>query len=150
MITIGSISREKATGMFPFLGTKYRGRRKALKDYTHTYPEFVFWVFPNGELFNAKDAHKKNVPKGYEYILKDEPNYGGFLRGRLARQFEDQIIAVYCEPEALSNNVEKMQQFLTAINEIPVPIYEDALVVSDNGDIYGTIDDIEERLEELI
>lgn len=149
MITTGSISREKATEMFPFLEKRYRGRRKALKEYTHTYPEFVFWIYPNGDLFNAKDAHKKNVPKGYDYILKDEPNYGGFLRGRLARQFEEQIIAIYCEPETLVNNAEKMEQFLTGINEIPVPIYEGTLVVSDNGDIYGTIEDIEERLQKM-
>ncbi len=80
MITTGSISREKATGMFSFLAERYTGRRKALKDYTHTFPEFVFWIYPNGDLFNAKEAHKKNLPRGYEYILKDEPNYGGFFK----------------------------------------------------------------------
>ncbi len=80
MITSGSISREKATEIFPFLASKFRGRRKEIKEYTHTYPEFVFWIFPNGNLFDAKEAHKKNVPKGFEYILKDEPNYGGFLK----------------------------------------------------------------------
>lgn len=146
MITTGSITREEATTLFPFLAAHYRGRRKALKEYTHSYPEFVFWIYPNGELFDAKDAHKKNIPKGYDHILKDEPNYGGFLRGRLARQFQEQIIAVYCDSEALYNNSQKMQQFLTGINQLPLPIYEQTLVVSDNGDIYGTIEDIEERL----
>lgn len=146
MITVGSISRETAASIFPFLQETYRGRRKEIKEFTHTYPEFVFWIYPSGELFNAKDAHKKNIPKGFDYILKDEPNYGGFLRGRLARQFEEQIIVIYCEPEALYNNTEKIKQFLIGIEHIPLPISEKTLVISDNGDMYGTISDIKKRL----
>ncbi|WP_299247422.1 hypothetical protein [uncultured Aquimarina sp.] len=147
MITVGSITREEATAIFPFLQEKYRGRRKEIKEYTHTYPEFVFWIYPDGKLFDAKEAHKKNTPKGFDYILQDEPNYGGFLRGRLARQFEEQIIVIYCEPEVLHLNNEKIKQFLTGIKEIPLPVADTTLVISDNGDIYGTITDIEERLE---
>jgi len=144
MITIGSITREEATKIFPFLAPKYRGRRKAIKEFTHTYPEFVFWIYPDGDLFDAKDAHKKNLPKGFEYILADEPNYGGFLRGRLARQFEEQLLVVYCEAETLVNNAAKMKQFLEGMQQIPVPISSESLVISDNGDMYGTISDIEE------
>lgn len=149
MITIGSISREEATELFPFLELKYRGRRKEIKEYTHTYPEFVFWIYPNGELFDAKDAHKKNIPKGFDFILQDEPNYGGFLRGRLARQFEEQIIVIYCESKALYNKPKKMNQLLEGINTIPLPVSSDTLVISDNGDIYGTISDINKRLQIL-
>ncbi|TCI90595.1 hypothetical protein [Tenacibaculum sp. M341] len=147
LITAGSISRQKASESFPFLQEKYRGRRKDIKDFTHSFPEFVFWIYPDGTLFNAKDAHKKNVPKGYDFILNDEPNYGGFLRGRLARQFEEQLIVVYCEPEALSQNIHKMHQFLKGIHQIPLPIAKDTLVISDNGDMYGSIEDIEVRIQ---
>lgn len=150
MITVGSISRETAASIFLFLQETYRGRRKEIKEFTHTYPEFVFWIYPSGELFNAKDAHKKNIPKGFDYILKDEPNYGGFLRGRLARQFEEQIIVIYCEPEALCNNTEKIKQFLIGIEQIPLPISDKTLVISDNGDMYGTISDIKKRLQMLL
>ena len=150
MITVGSISRETAASIFLFLQETYRGRRKEIKEFTHTYPEFVFWIYPSGELFNAKDAHKKNIPKGFDYILKDEPNYGGFLRGRLARQFEEQIIVIYCEPEALCNNTEKIKQFLIGIKQIPLPISDKTLVISDNGDMYGTISDIKKRLQMLL
>ena len=34
----------------------------------------------DGRLHDARDAHARNVPKGHEYILDDEPDYGGFLR----------------------------------------------------------------------
>ena len=149
LITVGSISREKASEIFPFLQEKYRGRRKEIKDFTHSFPEFVFWIFPNGNLFNAKDAHKKNLPRGYEHILNDEPYYGGFLRGRLARQFEEQIIVVYCDSEVLNSSIEKIEQFLKGISEIPLPIDKNTLVISDNGDIYGSINDIEKRQETL-
>lgn len=149
MITIGSISRAEAAQHFPFLREKYSGRRKAIKAYTHTYPEFVFWIYPDGELFDAKDAHKKNVPKGYDHILNDQPNYGGFLRGRLARQFEEQLIVVYCAPETLVSDAEKIEQLLEGLSQIPVPIAIETLVVSDNGDLYGTLEDLEKRLDEL-
>lgn len=148
MVTLGSISREKACEEFPFLASRYRGRRKALKEFTHRDPDFVFWIYPDGRLFDAKDAHIKNVPKGYEYIVKDEPNYGGFLRGRVASNFGDQLITVYCPEEALVYDVNKMSQFLSGISQLPIPISNKALVVSDNGDIYGTIKDIEKRIRE--
>ena len=142
MITKGSISREVAAQKFDFLAKKVSGRRKMIKEFTHTYPEFVFWIFPDGQLFDAKDAHKKNVPKGYEHILKDEPDYGGFLRGRVARQFEEQIIVIYCREEALAYDKDKIEQFLMGISQLPIPVNETTLVVSDNGDIYGTLEDL--------
>jgi hypothetical protein len=84
MITEGSISREEAASRFPFLSANYRGRRKEMRDFTHRDPDFVFWIYPDGRLHDARNAHRHHVPKGYEYILEDEPDYGGFLRGRVA------------------------------------------------------------------
>lgn len=145
MITVGSISREKAAEEFEFLAQRYRGRRKAIKEFTHLSPEYVFWIFPNGTLFDAKDAHKKNIPRGYEYILNDEPDYGGFLRGRLASNFGPQLLVVYCRPEALVEKGEKLEQFLSGISQLPVPVSSEVLVVSDNADIYGTLSDLRKR-----
>ncbi|GAA5118194.1 hypothetical protein JIN84_16320 [Luteolibacter yonseiensis] len=149
MITIGSISRATASEAFPFLAEKFPGRRNAIKDFTHLAPDFVFWIYPDGTLYDAKDAHRKNVPKGYEHILKDEPDYGGFLRGRVASNFGDQLIVIYCRPEALATDRLKMEQFLDGISQLPVPHAADALVISDNADIYGLVADIESRLEQI-
>jgi hypothetical protein len=52
------------------------------KELTHSQPDLVFWIYPDGRLHDARDVHAHNVPRGYEYILDDEPDYGGFLRGR--------------------------------------------------------------------
>ncbi len=148
MITIGSISRLEATNIYPFLAKKYRGRRKAIKEFTHRDPDFVFWIYPDGRLFDARDAHKKNIPKGYDHIVNDAPNYGGFLRGRVATLGGHQLIVVYCLEETLSSNQEKIEQFLTGVSEIPVPIMDDALVISDNADIFGTITDIHDSVND--
>ena len=148
MLTLGSVTREEASETFDFLRLRYSGRRKAIKDFTHFSPDFVFWIFPDGRLHNARDAHRENVPRGYEYIVDDEPDYGGFLRGRIASNYGHQIIVVYCRPEALAENGEKLQQFLTGMEQIPVPISQDALVISDNGDIYGTYRDLHIRGEQ--
>ncbi|MDH5178053.1 MAG: hypothetical protein OEZ39_16235 [Gammaproteobacteria bacterium] len=149
MITVGSISREDIVGDFPFLRERYKGRRKAIKDFTHLAPDFVFWIFPDGKLFDAKDSHKRNTPKDYRHILEDEPDYCGFLRGRVASNHGPQIIVVYCRSEALANDKEKMTQFLLGYKQIPVPITDTTIVVSDNGDLYGTISDIRARCDRI-
>jgi len=146
LITLGSVKREDAELSFPFLAKKYKGRRKAIKEFTHMAPDFVFWIYPDGELFDARDAHKKYQPKGFQHILEDEPDYCGFLRGRVASNFGPQLIVVYCRQEALNNDPKKLNQFLIGISQMPVPINYDALVISDNADIYGTVNDLKQRV----
>ena len=142
MISLGSISREDASLRFPFLAAHYPARRAAIREFTHRDPDFVFWIYPDGELCNAYNSHLQNPPRGFEHILKDEPNYGGFLRGRVASLLEDQLIVVYCEENALAHAGKKLTQFLVGIQQLPIVLRDDALVVSDNGDIYGTLDDL--------
>jgi hypothetical protein len=145
VLTLGSVERTQAAEWFPFLAERFHGRRKALREFTHTAPEFVFWIYPDGTLFDAKDAHRKNVPRGYEHILDDEPDYGGFLRGRVARRFDHQIVVVYCPPEALASPGPHVEQLLSGLSKLPVPVDDDALICSDNCDIYGTYVDLIER-----
>ena len=143
MINTGSVARDVAALRFEFLAERYRGRRTAIKKFTHAAPEFVFWIFPNGKLFDAKDAHRRNVPRGHEWIIDDEPNYGGFLRGRVVRSVDGfQLIVVYCPEEALALPGHALSQFLAGMSELPIPLDQNALVVSDNADIYGTIGDL--------
>lgn len=142
MITVGSVTRDAAALRFPFLASSFSGRRRAIKEFTHRDPDFVFWISPDGRLHDARDAHRENVPRGFEHILSDEPDYGGFLRGRVASLGDDQLVVVYCRSEALAAAGEKLDQFLSGIDELPVPLHQDALVVSDNGDIYGTVADL--------
>lgn len=147
MITVGSIKRESVSHIFPFLALKYKGRRKAIKGFTHLSPDYVFWIYPDGTLFDAKDSHKNHVPKGYESILNDEPDYGGFLRGRVASNHGAQLIVVYCRPGALVENDRLLRQFVQGMSQLPIPLHEDALVISDNGDIYGTLNDVKGRID---
>lgn len=148
MITVGSVSRDEAAARFPFLGPKFSGRRRAIKEFTHRDPDFVFWIHPDGRLHDARRSHRDNVPRGFEHILRDEPDYGGFLRGRLASLGADQLIVVYCRAEALSVPGPKLDQFLAGLSRLPVPLQDDALVVSDNADLYGTVADLFHRAGE--
>lgn len=145
MITVGSISRDVAANYFPFLASHYPGRRNAIRDLTHRDPEFVFWIFPNGKLHDARRSHRDNVPKGYDHILRDEPNYCGFLRGRVVRLDGRQLIVVYCRSNALAEPGSSIEQFLQGLEQMPIPIDDEALVVSDNSDVYGTVADVWKR-----
>lgn len=145
MITVGSVSRSELAAEFAFLDEKFSGRRKAIKKLTHERPDFVFWVFPDGKLYDARGAHRRNVPKGYESILNDEPDYRGFLRGRIVSSQGRQLVVVYCRSEALAKAGPTLKQFLRAMRQMPVPLADDAIVISDNADIYGTLTDLEVR-----
>lgn len=142
MITVGSVSREAAARTFAFLAEGHRGRRTAIRELTHGVPEFVFWIYPDGTVHDARDSHRAHPPRGYEYIVEDEPDYGGFLRGRVVRHAGAQLIAVYCRPEALATDTPSLRQFLAALGQMPIPIEDTALVISDNADIYGTVEDL--------
>ena len=148
MLTVGSVSREAAAARFPFLGVSVSGRRIRIKEFTHRDPDIVFWVHPDGRLHDAKRSHRDNVPRGHEAILDDEPDYGGFLRGRVASLDGDQLVVVYCRPEALATPGDKLNQLLCGLSRLPVPLREEALVVSDNTDIYGTVADLFERAQD--
>ena len=148
MLTIGSISREDAARKFDFLAAKYRGRRAAIRDFTHRDPEFVFWIHPDGHLQSALGSHLKHPPRGFEHILDDEPDYGGFLRGRVASSLDDQLIVIYCREEALAKAGEQLAQFLKGMQQLPIWVKDEALVISDNADIYGTLEDL--RIRQLL
>src|SRR5258708_3786736 len=144
MITVGSLKRDDAAALFPFLAEHYPGRRSAIRELTHRDPEFVFWIYPDGRLHDARRSHRDNVPRGFEHILKDEPDYRGFLRGRVVR-LDRQLIVVYCRPEALAAPGPALDQFIRGLQQLPIPIYADALAVRDNSDIYGTVPDLIEE-----
>ncbi len=145
MITLGSVSREEASRTFSFLAEGHRGRRTAIRELTHGVPEFVFWIYPDGRIHDARNSHRAHPPRGFEHIIEDEPDYGGFLRGRVVRHSEHQLVAVYCRPEALASDTASLRQFLAGISQMPIPIEDSALVISDNADIYGTVEDLWQR-----
>ena len=130
MITVGSVSRDSAAALFPFLAEHFPGRRSAIRELTHRDPEFVFWIYPDGMLHDARRSHRDNVPRGHEHILKDEPDYCGFLRGRVVRLGDHQLIVVYCRPEALASAGPAVQQLMSGLERLPIPVNDNALVIS--------------------
>jgi hypothetical protein len=148
LITLGSVSREEASKTFSFLSEGHRGRRTSIRELTHNVPEFVFWIYPDGRVHDARTSHRANPPRGFEHIVDDEPDYGGFLRGRVVRHAGHQLAAVYCRPEALASDTPALHQLLSGLSQLPIPIDDSALVISDNADIYGTLQDLWERANE--
>lgn len=65
----------------------------------------------------------------------------------MADYADQQFIAVYTRQEALVEGP-AVEQFLSGIDEFPIPINEDCLVISDNGDLYGTTGDLRDRADQ--
>ena len=145
MVTVGSVPRDEAARRFGFLAEAFRGRRAAIKAFTHRDPDFVFWIDPGGRVHDARDSHRNNPPRGFAHVIDDPPDYGGFLRGRVASEGGDQLVVVYCREAALAAQGPALRQFLRGIDKLPVPVSDSALVISDNGDLYGTLDDVRRR-----
>lgn len=59
--------------------------------------------------------------------------------------FNDQLVVVYCRSEALAAPGDQLTQFVTGMSFVPVPLRDDALIISDNADVYGTMADLVER-----
>jgi hypothetical protein len=57
------------------------------------------------------------------------------------------LVVVYCREEALAVSGEKLTQLLQGLIQLPIRVRDDALVISDNGDLYGTVADVRERQE---
>lgn len=76
------------------------------------------------------------------------PTTAGFLHGRVAPCDAGQLI-VYCRSPALAASGPQLDQFFTGVQQLPVPIEEVALVISDNADIYGTPRDLLDRADSL-
>jgi hypothetical protein len=57
----------------------------------------------------------------------------------------NQLIVVYCRSEALAKAGGPVEQLTHGIEQMPIPIEDEALVISDNADIYGNVGDILQR-----
>lgn len=55
---------------------------------------------------------------------------------------------MYYRPEALAAPGEKVGQLTRGLAQLPVPLDDGALVVSDNADLYGTVSDLFRRAED--
>ena len=45
--------------------------------------------------------------------------------------------------DALASAGPALQQLLSGLSQLPAPLYAEALVISDNGDLYGTVNDLQ-------
>ncbi len=57
---------------------------KAIKAITHKEPLLVFWVNPEGNVIDAKNAHFDNPPNNDKSVLSHK-THKGHLRGRAAK-----------------------------------------------------------------
>jgi len=60
---------------------------------------------------------------------------------------DHQLIVVYCRPEALAAAGPAVQQLMRGLERLPIPVDDNALVISDNADVYGTVAEMFRRAE---
>lgn len=66
----------------------------AIRAITHSQPLLVFWVMPEGEVLDAREAHHDNPPHGDRSVLAHR-THKGHLRGRAAFIGDHLYIVIY-------------------------------------------------------
>lgn len=145
MITVGSVSREDAARWFPFLSPSAPGRRTAMRDFTHRDPEFVFLDLSRRAALRRETQPSREPAEGLRAHHRRRTGLR-WLPSRSRRTTRrPPLIVVYCRSEALAEHGPAVAHLLAGLSRIPSPIDDDALVVSDNADIYGTVADLAAR-----
>ena len=67
------------------------------------------------DLFLTREAAEAELRE----ILEDEPDYGGFLRGRIVTFRGRQLVVVYCRPTALAAPGPTLTQFIRGLSAVP-------------------------------
>jgi hypothetical protein len=70
-----------------------------------------------------------------------------FLEAESQAILEISSLLFTVEKNLLHVTKKKNKQFLKGISQLPLPIQSSALVINDNADIYGTLEDIAKRKE---
>ena len=128
----------------PFLKNPSRDQ---IVDVTHStggYDQFIYWISPDGKkVLEAPGGHINAPPFGDQSILGN-PTFKGWLRGRVARLPDGrQLIVVYLEPTTFVSNTYKIHQLRSGINQFPIKIDNNAVIIDGDGGILGTVGDLE-------
>lgn len=116
-------------------------RYKAIRTITHSTPVLVFWVTPDGNVLDAKNAHRDNPPNGDKTVFSDK-THKGHLRGRISYIGTILYCVIYGEDgyeltrrqlSLLKRSLPRIMSFLTTKN-VPQNDIDEMILINEIGD----------------
>jgi hypothetical protein len=144
-LTIGSVQRVEASTWFPFLADNVPQRVADLEAFVEDASETEIAIAKDGTLAEPQEVARASKRPGFAQIVRGEPAAADVMRCIIAQRLGRQLVVVYCRSEALAAAGPALTQLLQGLEQLPIPLDDDALIVSNLGDIYGTFDDVIER-----
>jgi hypothetical protein len=144
-ITVGSISREAAAMRYPFLAETCRrtATQAAIQSLATTEPNYFFSIRVDGtiqSLLNLNELQAHTVGRTAESDDLLLLQVLGMTQGQL-------MITFLLDADALAQPGPRLGQFVAGVQNISIPLDHAAFVISDEGDLYGTLSDVIGRHE---
>jgi hypothetical protein len=145
-VTVGSVNREAAGLRYPFLAENHRraATQLAIQSLATTEPNYFFSIHLDGSVhsllnLNELRAHSAGTTADSDDLLLQVL---GMTQGQL-------IITFLLDEDALAQPGPRLNQFVTGVQNISFPLDQSAFVISDEGDLYGTLGDVIDRQQSL-
>jgi hypothetical protein len=148
-VTAGSVTREEAARRFHFL-VKDCGKnsvKEAIQQLVKTNKTFHVWIGSDGsaEECSETDAIEETIQLSINRDGKEKAKNTEYIYVQIIYALHDQLIVVYFQGELLGFRGSQTVRFVKGMQTIKAPYSDLALVISDEGDLYGTMEDIFER-----
>lgn len=147
--TTGTVSREEAAKRFHFLDNTC-GKdsiMEAIKQLVKSNKTFHVWIGQdssteeNSETDSIEESIQLSSTQGGERKTKDSD----YIYVQIIHALHDQLIVVYFQGELLGFPGSQTLRFVKGMQSIKSPYDYSALVISDQGDLYGTMEEVVQR-----
>jgi len=147
-ITVGSFSREQAAVRFPFLahGRTRLHTQRAVQQLTSTDLNYYYRIREDGSIHSQLNL---NNLERFEQT-GERVDYESFLLVQIISMIQGQLVIAFSQREELAFPGPRVVQLYRGIEQFSVQVYETALVISDEGDIFGLFADFVARYEQSL
>lgn len=147
--TTGTVTREEAAKRFHFLGNTCRkdSIMEAIKQLVKSNKSFHVWIEQNGsaEENSETDSIEESIHLSSTQSGERKTKDSDYIYVQIIHALHDQLIVVYFQSELLGFPGSQTLRFVKGMQSIKSPYDYSALVISDQGDLYGTMEDVVQR-----
>lgn len=144
-ITVGSLTRAEVSAKYRFLADEYKPgtTQRAIQQLSTSDPNYFFRIRSDGTIHSLLNLNELNPAVAHAH--GEAIDFDTFMFLQVINMIHGQLIIAYSELEGLAFPSPRLTQFVKAVQQISIPLAETAIVLSDQGDLYGTLADVKAR-----
>jgi hypothetical protein len=144
-VTVGSVLRAAAALKYPLLSEDWdrSQTRRAIQKLSSDEPNYFFAISVDGTIRSLLNLNELD-----DDAIEQSAGEEGVLLLQVLSMMQGQLIIAFIDDEnALVRPGARLTQFVKGMRSISLPLDPSALVISDGGDLYGTLADVLSRHE---